>query len=552
MKEIVKINLGNKMDLMVAHKRAMKLADLLGLSLSVQTIFATAVSEIARTGIENGKNAYLILGVQLVKGPNKCIAAIIGDVSEFCHPRSEAVAYADRLIKDVQVVTTPLETQVILQHRIPASVNVTDARLQSFIEYFEKELPISPYDELRRKNAQLQELAARLRESENNYRQLTDTLPLMMFTVSTSGKVLYTNKWLTDFLGGSPAQFQYSMAQNFVHPEDYPALAEEWSHSQERLSQLHGQVRLKRNGSDAYLWHMITVLPSRNEEGETEFWMGFIVDIHAQKLVEQTLKDNHELRATQQKLERYQHELEDKIHQLNSSNDKLEQFAYAASHDLQEPLRKIQTFADILQKNSLDPETASRYFEKITSSARRMAALIKNVLEYARTSADNEQFETVDLNEVLENVKTDFELMISQKQAVVHQSELPVIRGIPLQLNQLFTNLMGNALKFSGVEPFIEVSSRLLQPDEIKQRPELNPQNRYVEISFRDNGIGFEQEYAEQIFIIFKRLNDRQSYNGTGIGLALCKKIVENHKGVIKAFAEPGQGATFRIALPVG
>lgn len=234
---------------------------------------------------------------------------------------------------------------------------------------------------------------------------------------------------------------------------------------------------------------------------------------------------------------------------LVRSNSDLEQFAYVASHDLQEPLRKIQIFTEMAEKSE-DKDAAIGYFEKIHASARRMTDLIKSVLNYSRLSKTGEQFEEVDLNVLVENTKTDFELLITEKKATIKNDTLPVIQGIPLQLNQLFLNLFSNALKFSTGTPLIAISSRILSDKEIRQREYLHTRVRYVEIIFSDNGIGFEQQYADQIFTIFQRLHDKKSYEGTGIGLALCKKIVENHHGFITAKSELGKGATFYIYLP--
>ncbi|UYQ91364.1 ATP-binding protein [Chitinophaga horti] len=236
---------------------------------------------------------------------------------------------------------------------------------------------------------------------------------------------------------------------------------------------------------------------------------------------------------------------------LTKSNHELEQFAYIASHDLQEPLRKIQVFSELLKEHLTEKDVADKYFEKISDSARRMASLIRDVLHYSRLSKTPDQLNSIDLNKVLQHVITDFDLLIEQKKAVVKISELPVIKGVRLQLQQLFANLIGNALKFADkATPEINISARPLSPEEVAQHEQLEPGQPHVKITVADNGIGFEQQYAEQIFVIFQRLNDKQTYKGTGIGLALCKKIVENHHGIITASGVPGEGATFEMIFP--
>jgi PAS domain S-box-containing protein len=234
---------------------------------------------------------------------------------------------------------------------------------------------------------------------------------------------------------------------------------------------------------------------------------------------------------------------------LAKSNTDLEQFAYVASHDLQEPLRKIQVYAQVIEKNNIADASFQNYFGKIKNAAQRMTELIRAVLEYSRLSKNDEQFKLIDLNEVLENVKNDFELLIAEKQATIKADKLPRIHGNPLQINQLFSNLLNNALKFSLNHPFIQISCETIAAakvpcDGIKVTPE------FFELKFTDDGIGFDTKNAERIFSIFQRLHTREEFSGTGIGLALCKKIAENHNGFITAFGQPGKGATFIVYLP--
>jgi PAS domain S-box-containing protein len=237
--------------------------------------------------------------------------------------------------------------------------------------------------------------------------------------------------------------------------------------------------------------------------------------------------------------------------QLVKSNLDLEQFAYVASHDLQEPLRKIQTFAQLAQKEFELAPAPKTYLEKITASAKRMAELINAVLNYSRLSKNRDQFVDTDLNNVLRNIRTDLELLIAERNATISSDILPVIEGIPLQLSQLFFNLIGNSLKFSEKAPQIQIKATRLKGSQIRRHQVPDKNVEYVELVFTDNGVGFEQQYAERIFTIFQRLHDKQSYTGTGIGLALCKKIVENHAGYISAESRLGEGASFFIYIPI-
>lgn len=241
--------------------------------------------------------------------------------------------------------------------------------------------------------------------------------------------------------------------------------------------------------------------------------------------------------------------------ELEYSNKSLDQFASIASHDLQEPLRKIRTFTSILKHrlNGGFPDDIRGLIDKINGSSERMSLLIKDVLNFSRIVHTENMFVETDLNQILDNTLTDFDLLIHEKDASIKKGSLPVIEAIPLQINQLFYNLVGNALKFSktGRSPVLTISSRVLQSEEIENTSNLNGQLSYFEISFEDNGIGFEQIFAEQIFLIFERLNSRQEYSGTGIGLALCQKIAGQHQGGIRAEAKENDGATFYVQLPL-
>ncbi len=297
-----------------------------------------------------------------------------------------------------------------------------------------------------------------------------------------------------------------------------------------------------------------------NEKNVVQLILLAIEDITEKKLLEKKIQEHakqQELFAEElerQVLSRTQSLKEANI-ELEHSNKNQEQFASIASHDLQEPLRKIQTFALLLQqRHSTEiPIEAKELINKISSAAARMSVLIKDVLNFSRMAHEENRFVSLDLNVILDNVLKDFDLLIFEKKAVVTIGELSTIEGIPLQINQLFYNLLSNALKFSNenIPPVIRISSRLMSPEEIEKYPDLNSDLPFCEIIFEDNGIGFDQQFAEQIFLIFQRLNTRQQFAGTGIGLALCQKIVVNHHGEIRAESKENEGTKFYIFLPL-
>ncbi len=270
-------------------------------------------------------------------------------------------------------------------------------------------------------------------------------------------------------------------------------------------------------------------------------------------------KTDNELKVFSELLEKQVSERTFSLHEANAdllhSNENLEQFAYIASHDLQEPLRKIRIFSTLLQDrfNKELPEGARELILKIITSSERMSTLIKAVLNFSKILHNDNAFEQTDLNDVLSDIIADFDLLISEKKAIVYREKLPVIKAIPLQINQLFYNLISNSLKYSkkGTAPVITITSRRLTANEVYKHQDIDQKRNYCEISFKDNGIGFQQQFSDQIFLIFNRLHPREQFSGTGIGLALCKKIVLNHHGKIYAFSNEEEGALFQILLPI-
>ena len=243
--------------------------------------------------------------------------------------------------------------------------------------------------------------------------------------------------------------------------------------------------------------------------------------------------------------------LKDYLFELEKQNEELDAFAYAASHDLQEPLRKIVTFVDLIEQNINHEETVKKYTEKIAASARRMSELIKSVLEFSHLSKDVHHKIPTDLNRILLDVLGDFELLVQQKDATIKYDQLPVIQAIPLQINQLFSNLIGNALKFTDQHPMIHISSNIVEKEQVKQQPSNLTDRKYLQLVFTDNGIGFDPQYGQMIFSLFQCLHSKQEYSGTGIGLALCKKVMDNHRGWIAAESNPGKGTSFYVYFPV-
>ena len=278
-------------------------------------------------------------------------------------------------------------------------------------------------------------------------------------------------------------------------------------------------------------------------------------DISVSKLGDGMLMTFVDISATKQ----YEQELRKSIENLQQSNQNLERFAYVASHDLQEPLRKVLSFGDML-RNQADATLSREHIDLINrmqSASRRMNALIQNLLAFSRLSFDQQPFGLVNLQELVDEVLVDLESVIQDKKAVIDVTSLPIVVGDALQLRQVFQNLLSNALKFvkAGTHPAIRIDCEQVPGHTIRPllglpvaKTDLN--RPFYAIGIVDNGIGFDEKYVDQIFALFQRLNTRSEYQGTGIGLSIVQKVIENHSGYITARSQPGQGATFTIFLP--
>lgn len=533
MNEIAKVGLENEMDLILAHKQTMRLAELTGLPLSAQTILATAVSEVARTalGIENEAN--LTLYVSDKRDKLKYLTAVLEDKrTGYSASNDEGYKYAKKLIHHINTAVNNGTNRIELHYRLPVGLRIDDFSVEKWRINLNSDPAISPYEEIKRKNRQLIEMAERLRESEQQYKLLTDSLPIMIFTMTNDGHLIYMNKWLQDYTGQTKEQINHSKWRNIVHPDDFDEIWRNWDAN---VGASHAKMtperRLKNAVTGEYRWHTGVSIAIKKEDGTVKHWNSFMVDIHAQKMVEATLKDNRQLQEIRT-------ELEEKVVLLNQSNQQLEQFAYITSHDLQEPLRKISFYSDYLSRKYEHhiPAEGLVFFNNLINSTARMKALIQDVLAYSTVRKD--EFVLLDLNYIAREAVQDLEISIQEKNATITLGKLPFIQGNARQLKQLFENILSNSLKFSKTDqaPIVSISA--------------TETNEAVQLSFTDNGIGFEQKYINKLFDIFQRLHGREKYAGTGIGLAICKKIVNLHGGEITASSNPGNGATFVVILP--
>jgi len=373
-----------------------------------------------------------------------------------------------------------------------------------------------------------------LAEEHNLLRGVMDAMPEQVFVTDRDGCFIIDNishrkfigvKLTREVEGRTPADFfpgpvadEMAKDNRLIMESGEPVL-----HQEDLVVRGDGQV----------VWMATTKVPLHDVEGRCIGLVGVSSDISVRKEAEERLRLAAE--------------------QLRRSNLELQEFASVASHDLQEPLRKIQAFGDRLRVKCAAAlgENGHDYLERMQDAARRMQILLHDLLTLSRVTSKAQPFERVNLRKIVEDVVSDLEVRIEQTGGLVEIGRLPVIDADAGQMRQLLQNLISNALKFQarGTKPEVIISGKVL--DNAESLPGSMPGEEICQLVVRDNGIGFDERYLDRIFQVFQRLHSRSDYEGTGIGLAVCRKIAERHGGTISAKSAEGEGATFIVTLPV-
>ncbi|HRG38735.1 MAG TPA: PAS domain S-box protein [Bacteroidia bacterium] len=464
----------------------------------------------------------------------------------------------DRPLHDKAVNDSFLKGSLVYEARVIwPDTSIHWVRVYGKATYDEKGLPQRMFgivtDITEQKEAELI-----LKEDARKIRVILESLPQMAWTAYPNGIVNYFSENWYEFTGQDPEQELMTSWNAVWHPDLAAHAKEKWKEAVATGTPYEVENLAKRSSDGTYRWMSVKAVPLKNSEGDILMWVGSITDIHeqktfAEKLEQKITERTKQLKRSQMDMAELNNVLAEKNFELEKQNSELTSFTYIASHDLQEPIRKIHTFSQLIleRDQELLSKMATDYLNRITSASIRMKQLVEAFLNYSRIGNASVTLEPTDLNVILQDVIKNLAESIQEKQAIIEIDNLPVIHGSTIQLQQLFINLIGNAIKYSKptVQPVVKVLAHKVSEKDIGITG--GETTDFWNIRIQDNGIGFDQEHAAKIFEVFQRLHNKNEYAGTGIGLSICKKIVLAHKGFIAATGEPGVGSTFMIYFPV-
>lgn len=419
----------------------------------------------------------------------------------------------------VDYVTKPFDPDILL------------LKVKTFYKLSEQHRKLNEMDKILRAEIEVRKkVESDLQDRVEELKSTLESIPQMAFNTDDQGNVEFVNERWGDY---SPERKTFPVAEGISVME----CIQQALKSQKQFTQ---EVKIKRLDSTEYRYHILYITPVKKDNILFK-WVGIFTDIHEQKMASDVLE---------QKVADRTQELKESNKRLEDSNNELQQFAFVASHDLQEPLRKIQVFSAMVRESVGEKEDQKTYLNKIAASAERMRRMITDLLDFARPPA-LDFFKKADLNAIVEEVLSDLEVKIKNLNAEIQVSKLAEFDVVPGQIKQLLQNLVLNSLKFSrvGTIPTIRITGEFVGEKSFTAPPKKD--GEFYRLTVQDNGIGFDEVYAERIFEIFQRLNQKDAYEGSGIGLSIVKKIIDRHKGLIKANSKKGEGAIFTIVLPI-
>lgn len=478
----------------------------------------------------NNDYSLIILDVQMPEMDGFEVAEIVRGYSK---SKDTPIIFLSAISKEKKFITKGYAAGAIDYITKPVDPDILLMKVKSTYELSEQRMELK-----RIQNSLLHEIETRkkaesqLETTMEQLQMVMETLPQITFTASREGDIEFVNS----------AWYEYSSSvKDFpeTHPDD-ASVCQDWKECLATGEEFIKTVRLVKPSDRSFRYYELHVMPVRRDQQIVK-WVGAFTDIHNQKEQNEVLE---------KKVDERTRELTFKNRELEVSNNELQQFAWVISHDLKEPIRKIMTFADLIgNKYFNDNADARRDFERIISSADRMSTLIKDLLDFSRISVPA-RFEETPLDMIVDEVLYDFEDQMQRTGAKITKTELPSVEAVPSQMRQVFQNLVSNSLKFvePGKKPQISITH-----DFVSDLTDAEPDSKgsYLRIRFEDNGIGFDEQYLDKIFMVFQRLNHDKSYEGTGIGLSIAKKSIEKHHGTITANSAPGKGTRFTIILPV-
>lgn len=390
--------------------------------------------------------------------------------------------------------------------------------------------------------SQDKKLLYKVKESEERFKVVADSAPVTIWITDKNDKCTYINQTWLEYTGSSLEECMNDGWLKYIHPEDRRRAMQTFLTASDERQNFELEYMVQ-NKDGSFGWFINRAHPMTDEDGNFAGFVGCNIDITDQKEFSKKLE---------QKIAERTGELKTSNDELVKLNMNLEEYAHVTSHDLQEPIRKIRTFNSMLKNKINGNEAAGKLSEKIENSAARMTTLIKDVLEYSEVSDGKGRFKKVDLDDTLDKIQQDFELLINEKKARISSKKLGNLNAVPAQMYQLFSNLIKNALKFNDGHPIIKISISEVLGSDLNTSFGAETQTVYKQIAFADNGIGIDEEQTEKFFRPFKRLHSKDTYSGTGIGLALCRRITEIHNGFIEVRKNSNGGCTFTVYMPKG